>query len=61
MRSVSALRKLSTMQPASVLRNIRGIKAPLEKPEVIPKFANIVLSPNTRTMLAKKFGWTFVW
>jgi len=75
MRSVSALRKLSTMhpasalptlptmQPASVLRSLRSIKPTTleEAPELVPKFNNIVLSPNTQTMMLKKFAGTFVW
>lgn len=75
MRSVSALRKLSTMHPASalpnlptmqpesVLRSLRSIKPTTleEAPEFVPKFSNIVLSPNTQTMLLKKFAGTFVW
>lgn len=74
MRSVSTLRKLSTMQsastlpnlttmqPASVLRSLRSIKPALEEaPGFVPKFSNIVLSPNTQTMLLKKFAGTFVW
>lgn len=74
MRSVSALRKLSTMhpasalpklptmQPSSVLHNLRSIKpTTLEEAEFVPKFSNIVLSPNTQTMMLKKFAGTFVW